>query len=239
MKRIIYSFILVAIFQIGCDSANEDAVPSVLAIDFFTYQNAPVITSPSQFFVESSEPPEINGRPSKGVVEMIGESNALRYLPNVDFVSGADRYSIRLVDTEGKRYDAVINVLMLDSGSCAKNGVYEYVTVSQGQSIERDLLVNDYFCGLTASLSRVTLSFEDIYVDDSFGENEVFLSIGPNGLDLKYTAPEDASGRMDLVYQVGVGHGLINQPVFLDDQNINPAAYQQFITAQVTIEIID
>lgn len=239
MKRTIYSFILVGIFQIGCDSANKDAVPSVLAMDFFTYQNAPVITNASQFFVESSAPPEINGQPSKGVVEIVGEANALRYLPNQDFVSGDDRYSIRLVDIEGKQYDAVINVLMLDNGSCSRNGVYEYLTVSPGQSIERDLLVNDYFCGLTASPSRVALSFEEIYVEDSFGENEVFLSIGPDGLDLKYTAPEDASGRVDLVYQVGVGDGLTNQPFSLDDQNINPAAYQQFITAQVTIEIIE
>ncbi len=240
MNRLFFTLMLAGACIVSCDTAHEDSAPQQISLDVYAAPQSPAIIRPSRLLGASSTSFEIAGRPSRGSVERIGERNFLRYTPNEDFLSGDDRYSLQLLDTDGNEHGAIVNVRMLEPGSCTTNGVFEYIPVKRGESISLDLLDNEFFCGLGFNLTSAAVSVEMIYTDPDFGDNDVniALALDRNEVVLEYTAPEDASGKVEFIYELGVNSDNANSDVFLDGTS-DPSLFEKFVVAQVTVEIVE
>ncbi len=230
----------------SCDDHNSDALNlRTVELDLITIPNGPAILNPLSVLEANLQRAQFVSEPASGLAELINQSSLIRYSPDDSFMEGSDLFTVDLTDQEGQRVATKVNIRMMDSNSpsqcsSAFGGVFDYIRMRPGESIQINLLENDVFCGGPGISSSSATSMIVLTADEVIAvSGEPNIQIGPGAFaQLTYTAPEDFTGTIDFIYELGMNGPNSNQGPRIVGNMLNPQAFDTYVIAQATIEVV-
>ncbi|MEQ8426124.1 MAG: hypothetical protein RIA63_15500 [Cyclobacteriaceae bacterium] len=228
---------------VGCDIVKDDIVPNELSInvELATFAEKPAVINLSS--VSGGKELDIKnlGLPKYGDFEILTmpdeDKKFLVYLPRAEFFGQHEELQIELEDKAENRIARLnLNVRSLDNGGDCRDasGIYDYAKILPGESLVLDLLDNDIFCNVGYNGGFVT-----VYgIQNSNGSN---ISLGPGKIaTLNYTAPEGFTGKVIVIYDLGINWKANANNVDIEDVRKNPRKYfEAFTTAMVEIDVVN
>ncbi|MEZ4945181.1 MAG: hypothetical protein R2804_06615 [Cyclobacteriaceae bacterium] len=227
----------------ACDIVKDDVTPNELVSQGYTFVEKPAVINLSA--LGGGEEIDINGsvQPVYGELTTLTDTKGKKFLvytPNESFKGQREDLKIDLVNKrDGNSFGRLRwDVGSLDNGGdeCGSaSGIYDYAKIAPGESITIDLLDNDIFCNV--SYNGGAIGQYDIQNSEPI---ELFLGPGRRA-ELKYTAPEGFTGKVLLVYDLGINWKINNSDV-VDYEEIlaDPYKYlEAFTTALVEIDVVE
>ncbi len=244
MKRKLLPVFVCALVFAGCDIHRADVGPDFEA-EILVVPGGPTIWNPSVALGSGAfGTTVVSGQNAeKGDIDLVTDFQYLRYQPSASFTDGTDAFSIDVVASDGSARRGTISVRTLETTDCSDAGIFDYAQVKQGEFIEIDLLANDFFCGGPANLTSGGV--RQVVLNAPSDDATETLSINISGVDetvtITFTAPEDVTGTIDLIYEVGINGNFNNHGTPSTDANGNFIVenFDKYIVAQATIEIVE
>lgn len=251
MKAKLLSFLALVFLVLACNNATDDVHP-ILEIKLETGPNIPFLINPDALIGRSADDLQLIASPARGIADDLVEGKFLKYTPGVDFEEGEDHFDLNIKDADGN--EQLVNVVVkVTSNTCNYGPAFDHIQVRTGESITEDLLANDFFCGQIPTFSNPlfpsgAISFHLVSSDYANGLGDYFegtLDLFNNKMDATIHAP-DTPGIIKIIYEVGLDvrpefrGGIPSSPDFLKEGGgLIPRAFEHYLVAEATIEIID
>ncbi len=237
MKLNTMLYALACSLLLGCDDFRQDVKPTY-DLEVLALPGVPSILTPAMV-VAGLDSFDIATLAIKGSAEVL-DKRFVRYNPDSQFNTGSDAFSLDVIDENGTKKTVNVLMKMRNVEDCHSGGVFDFIEVKQGESIEIDLLANDVFCGgppniNSGGVSSAILSSPSPTAGETLSIN---LNVGTETVNITFTAPTDVTGKIEFVYEVGINTSAANGP--LSDKNgLIPSAFETYLVAQATIMIIE
>ena len=124
-----------------------------------------------------------------------------------------------------------VQVQLVDEDDCVNSSFSDNHVVSQGESLEVDLLANDSFCNFVRPGSAGVR-----VVDVTDNTDGVLISITTNSAVLTYTPPEGFTGNVQFIYELCYGFDDDRTFEAVLENPINNCSF--YYVALTTIEVI-
>lgn len=251
MKIKFLSFSMLLLLVLACNNATEDVHP-ILEIELETGPDIPFLINPDALIGRSASDLEFIQSPARGMAGGLAEGRFLKYTPGTDFEEGEDRFDLKIIDTNGK--ENLVNVTVKVTGNTCNYGpAFDHIQLRTGESVTENLLANDFFCGQLPSFTHSifptgAMGFHLVSSDYPDGLGNYFeggLDLLNNRVNAIINAP-DTPGIIKIIYEVGfdIKPGYMSNfpssPNFLKEGGgLIPHAFEHYMVAEATIEIID
>ncbi|MCE7991605.1 MAG: hypothetical protein HEP71_06480 [Roseivirga sp.] len=251
MKTKFFTLLALLFLVLSCNNATDDVHP-ISEIKLETGPNIPFLINPDELIGRSASDLQFVQNPGRGITDDLVEGRFLKYTPGTDFDEGEDRFDLNIKDTDGNEH--LVNVVVkVTDNPCNYGPSFDHIQVRAGESITEDLLANDFFCGQIPTFSNPmspsgAVSFHLVSSDYANGLGDYFganLDLFNNQVDATINAP-DTPGIIKIIYEVGFDikpEYMRNFPTSFDylkeGGGLMPKAFEHYMVAEATIEIID
>ncbi|NVK34921.1 MAG: hypothetical protein HWE23_10605 [Rhodobacteraceae bacterium] len=253
MKTKIILFLMAASVAFSCDKATKDVKPNLEA-EFETGPDRPFIINPDQLAGDLISGLSLEQLPFRGETENLLNGKFLKYTPDNDFLEGEDHFDLKVKDASGKERTIEVKVVVSDN-ACNYGPAFDYVQVKAGESTQRDLLANDFFCGGLPKTDNVlgpTGAVAITLVSMTYDHNNftdyvnITLDLIDDGVVAMNIDAPSTPGEIKIIYEVGLLikeeylKGFPSEHNYLKEGGgLKPMAYEYYMVSEAIIEIKD
>ncbi len=251
MKTRILTFLTLVCLVLSCNRASDDVHP-ILHVELETGPNTPFLINPDKLIGGTASDFQLTESPARGLTDDLVQGKFLKYTPGAEFEDGEDRFDLSIRDTNGNEQLVEVKVKVTDN-PCNYGPAFDHIRLRTGESITKDLLANDFFCGQVPTFTNPLLpngaiSFHLVSSDYPDGLGNYFsatLDLFNNQVDAIIDAP-DTPGVIKIIYEVGFdvkweyNQGPISSPDYIKEfGGLVPQAFRHYLVSEATIEIVN
>jgi hypothetical protein len=238
----IFRFLPVLLLMgVGCDLVTKDTAPQ-LESTVYTLDAKPMVFNVNTISGGRDLVIKKAGTSSNGSFEMFQDGKYLLFRPNASFSGSQERVSVELVDRSTSKIFSELDLTLQSLNSQAScreaSGIYDYLQIKKGETVELDLLDNDIFCNVAYNGGFIS----EIPIEEGADTNDFLLTLGPGRkAKLQYTPRPGFTGRVKIMYNLGINWLVSGNNIPPNAELLtNPKKYfEAFSTALVEIDVVE